>query len=305
MIMTGFPPAQYLNWDVLGDRHILNRQSWNPILASWHWTRSKRCRTGKTGSVVDGKPAGRALLVMGSARMKPGARPAIRWLAVTWLSACTHSRYGNCGVSRAVQRWRPSRASWNGAAFPNPALPTRPRMPTVGGGGISPISSARTFWSFPAFRRLIPCGSSSNCCAKGSVRRCPWPPLPATWPVAHHPQGLSRHPPGPLYRLCRPALAPRHLARAILQTPKVYFFDTGLVRGDEGIRLGNAFATMLLKPVHFLQDAFNSSCEEWVGTSARYRRGTALKSWVVNHPPRRKRHSMKPAMPRHTTQKTA
>ncbi len=47
----------------------------------------------------------------------------------------------------------------------------------------------------------------------------------------------------------------RNLARAILQTPKVYFFDTGLVRGDEGIRLENAVATMLLKQVHFLQDA--------------------------------------------------
>jgi hypothetical protein len=47
----------------------------------------------------------------------------------------------------------------------------------------------------------------------------------------------------------------RNVARAILQTPKVYFFDTGLVQGDEGARFENAVAAMLLKHVHFLQDA--------------------------------------------------
>ena len=42
---------------------------------------------------------------------------------------------------------------------------------------------------------------------------------------------------------------------ASLQTPKVYFFDTGLVRGDQGVRLENAVAGMLLKQAHFLQDS--------------------------------------------------
>lgn len=46
-----------------------------------------------------------------------------------------------------------------------------------------------------------------------------------------------------------------NVARAILQSPKVYFFDTGLVRGDEGVRFENAVAGMLLKHVHFLQDS--------------------------------------------------
>lgn len=47
----------------------------------------------------------------------------------------------------------------------------------------------------------------------------------------------------------------RNVGRAILQTPKVYFFDTGLVRGDQGVRLENAVAGMLLKQAHFLQDS--------------------------------------------------
>lgn len=47
----------------------------------------------------------------------------------------------------------------------------------------------------------------------------------------------------------------RNVARAILKEPKVYFFDTGYVRGDDGVKWGNACATMLLKHVNFEQDA--------------------------------------------------
>lgn len=47
----------------------------------------------------------------------------------------------------------------------------------------------------------------------------------------------------------------QNIARSLLKEPKVYFFDTGYVEGDEGIRLENTVATCLLKYVHFLQDA--------------------------------------------------
>ncbi len=46
-----------------------------------------------------------------------------------------------------------------------------------------------------------------------------------------------------------------NIARAVLQTPKVYFFDTGLVEGDEGIRFENLVATALLKQVQWQHDA--------------------------------------------------
>ena len=46
----------------------------------------------------------------------------------------------------------------------------------------------------------------------------------------------------------------RNIARAILKESKVYFFDTGLVIGDEGARFENACAAMLLKHAHYLQD---------------------------------------------------
>lgn len=46
----------------------------------------------------------------------------------------------------------------------------------------------------------------------------------------------------------------RNLARAILKEPKIYFYDTGTVRADEGIRLENTVAVCLRKWLHFLED---------------------------------------------------
>jgi hypothetical protein len=47
----------------------------------------------------------------------------------------------------------------------------------------------------------------------------------------------------------------RNVARAIRKEPKAYFFDTGLVKGGEGIRLENTVAVSLQKYASFLQDA--------------------------------------------------
>jgi predicted AAA+ superfamily ATPase len=47
----------------------------------------------------------------------------------------------------------------------------------------------------------------------------------------------------------------RNVTRATLQQPKVYFFDTGLVQGDDGVRFENLVACHLLKHVHWQQDA--------------------------------------------------
>ena len=45
-----------------------------------------------------------------------------------------------------------------------------------------------------------------------------------------------------------------NIARAVLQAPKVYFYDTGLVVGDEGLRFENLVATALHKHVQWQLD---------------------------------------------------
>lgn len=46
----------------------------------------------------------------------------------------------------------------------------------------------------------------------------------------------------------------KNIARAILKEPKVYFYDSGYVLGDEGIKLENTVAVCLQKHCYFLQD---------------------------------------------------
>ena len=46
----------------------------------------------------------------------------------------------------------------------------------------------------------------------------------------------------------------KNIARAILKEPKVYFYDTSYVNGNEGIKFENTCAVSLLKHVQFLSD---------------------------------------------------
>lgn len=47
----------------------------------------------------------------------------------------------------------------------------------------------------------------------------------------------------------------KNIARSILKEPKVYFYDTSFVDGDQGVKLENTCAVSLLKHVQFLYDA--------------------------------------------------
>jgi hypothetical protein len=53
----------------------------------------------------------------------------------------------------------------------------------------------------------------------------------------------------------------RNIARSILKEPKYYFFDTGMVKGDDGKKLENAVACILKKQLHFLEDTRGVSTE--------------------------------------------
>ncbi len=53
----------------------------------------------------------------------------------------------------------------------------------------------------------------------------------------------------------------RNIARAILKEPKVYFYDTGAVPGDGGVRLENAVAVCLRKWLHYRVDTQGRSGE--------------------------------------------
>ena len=53
----------------------------------------------------------------------------------------------------------------------------------------------------------------------------------------------------------------RNIARSILKAPKYYFYDTGQVIGDPGIKLENLTACALIKEIHYLEDCYGETAE--------------------------------------------
>lgn len=52
----------------------------------------------------------------------------------------------------------------------------------------------------------------------------------------------------------------KKIARSLLKEPKYYFYDTGQVVGDSGVKLENAIASALIKELHYLEDTFGRQC---------------------------------------------
>mgnify|MGYP001187726768 FL=1 len=255
--MAAYDLAQYLNWDIAADRAILQRASWNPRsgllvmdeihkMPSWkNWLKG----------VADGRPPTQALLVTGSARMETwrqsGDSLAGRYLAfrlhpISVREWCEYQGDSPAdALTRLIER----------GGFPEPCLADNPvdaerwrkqyftdliREDIVEFSRLHEINTMRLFVEMLRERVGSPVSLAS-------IAR----------DLAVSPATLKRYLDilQALYIVFTVQPWHHNIARAILQTPKVYFFDTGLVRGDEGIRLENAVAAMLLKHVHFRQDA--------------------------------------------------
>ena len=53
----------------------------------------------------------------------------------------------------------------------------------------------------------------------------------------------------------------RNIARSILKAPKYYFYDTGQVIGNAGVRLENLTACALFKEIHFIEDCYGEQAQ--------------------------------------------
>jgi len=260
-LMEQFPPAQYLNWDVAPDRAILQRQSWNPrssLLAMDEIHKMPDWKNWLKG-VVDGRPPTQALLVTGSAHMETW-RQSGDSLAGRYLPFRLHPI--------SVREWCEQQGGTPAAAldrlmqrggFPEPCLADNPddaerwrrqyftdliREDVVEFSRLHEVNTMRLFVELLRERVGSPLSLAS-------IAR----------DLAISPTTLKRYLDilQALYIVFTVQPWHQNIARAILQTPKVYFFDTGLVRGDDGIRFENAVAAMLLKHTHFRQDARGKS----------------------------------------------
>jgi len=57
-----------------------------------------------------------------------------------------------------------------------------------------------------------------------------------------------------MYLVFKVAPYSKNIARAVTKEPKIYFYDTGMVRGNEGAVFENLVALSIKKHLHFLQD---------------------------------------------------
>ena len=256
-LMQSFGSAQYLNWDVLADRAVLQRQSWNPragLLVMDEIHKMPNWKAWLKG-VADGRLAGQALLVTGSARMETfrqagdslaGRYFAFRLHPISVREWCEQQRVAPAtALDHLLER----------GGFPEPCLAADLiqadrwraqyftdliREDVLEFSRLHEINTMRLFVELLRERVGSPLSLASIArdlaVAPATLKRY-LDILQALFIV------FTVHP------------WHRNIGRAILQTPKVYFFDTGLVRGDQGVRLENVVAGMLLKQAHFLQDS--------------------------------------------------
>lgn len=249
--------GQYLNHDVAQDRSVIVNQRWNPRAPLLVLDEIHKMRDWKAWlkGVFDGKPPAQQLMVTGSARLdtfrQGGESLAGRFFGwrlhpLSVREWCTQTGASpDAALSHMLER----------GGFPEPCLADskeqaeRWRRQYFDGlvrddvlefSRIQEVNAIRLFAQLLRQRVGSPLSLASISRDLGVS--------PTT--LKKYLEILEA-----LYIVF--VVRPWHdnIARAVLQTPKVYFFDTGLVEGDDGIRFENLVATALLKHVQWQHDA--------------------------------------------------
>ena len=258
-------PSQYLNYDISADRAIIKRESWQPDakllvfdelhkMAGWKpWLKG----------VIDGKQKDQQLLVTGSARMDT-FRQAGESLAGRYLSWRLHpiSVKEWCELSPAETKPSPEQALTHllkRGGFPEPCLldndedADRWRDQYANGlirEDVLEFSRIQELGSMRVLLELLQSRVGSPL-SLASIGR----DLALSQPTVKRYIDILQA----LYIVFLVQPWSDNIARSLLQAPKIYFYDTGMVPAADdmgkGVRFENAVATMLLKHVHFLQDA--------------------------------------------------
>ena len=248
--------GQYLNYDVPADRALMRKQLWNPQapllvldeihkMAGWKaWLKG----------VYDGKAAHQQLLVTGSARLdtfrQSGESLAGRLFGVRLHPLSVREWCEQAGAAPAEALTH----LLERGGFPEPCLAPdkeqaeRWRRQYFDGlvrNDVLEFSRIQELNAIRLFAQLLRSRVGSPLSLASIARDLGVSPVT----LKKYLDILEA-----LYIVF--VVRPWHdnIARATLQTPKVYFYDTGLVEGDEGLRFENLVATALLKQVQWQHD---------------------------------------------------
>jgi predicted AAA+ superfamily ATPase len=253
MVQTG---GQYLNYDVAADRALILKQRWRPQAALLVLDEIHKMPHWKSWlkGVYDGKPAAQRLLVTGSARLDT-FRQSGESLAGRFFGIRLHPI--------SVREWCEQTGAQADAAlthllarggFPEPCLAEsleqaeRWRRQYFDGlvrDDVLEFSRIQEVNTIKLFAHMLRSRVGSPLSLASMARD-----------LAVSPVTLKKYLDILEALFVVFVVRPWHdnIARSVLQAPKVYFYDTGLVEGDEGIRFENLMATALLKHVQWQHD---------------------------------------------------
>jgi predicted AAA+ superfamily ATPase len=248
--------GQYLNHDIYEDRRIIEQRAWDrrsPLLVLDEIHKMPSWKNWLKG-VVDGKADAQRLLVTGSARLdtfrQTGDSLAGRFLALRLHPVSVREWCEQTGtdpeqaLTHLLER----------GGFPEPCLAEtleeaeRWRRPYFDGlvrDDVLEFSRLREVGAMRMFADLLRSRVGSPLSLASIARDLHLSPATLKSYL-----GILEA----LFIVFTVRPWHRNIARATLQSPKVYFFDTGLVRGDAGVRYENLVACALLKHVEWLQD---------------------------------------------------
>lgn len=261
LLLSEADNGQYLNYDVAEDRQIIQNQSWpkrTRLLVLDEIHKMPQWKSWIKG-VYDGKPKGQQLLVTGSARLdtfrQSGDSLAGRFFALRLHPVSVREWCAQTGAA-------PEAALIHLLArggFPEPCLATsdedadrwrRQYFEGLVRHDVLEFSRLQEVTSMRLFAEMLRSRVGSPLSLASLARDLQLSPTT----LKKYLDILEA-----LFIVFTVRPWHRNIARATLQSPKVYFFDTGLVKGDAGVRYENLVACALLKHVEWLQDVQGKS----------------------------------------------
>lgn len=256
LLLAAKPGGQYLNYDVAQDRAIIESGTWSrraPLLVLDEVHKMPQWKSWLKG-VVDGRMASQQILVTGSARLDT-FRQTGDSLAGRFFSLRLHpfSVREWCEQTGAVPEAALTHLLERGG-FPEPMLAAtdvdaqRWRRQYFDGlvrNDVLEFSRLQEVGAIRLFADMLRSrvGSPLSLASIARDLHISQPTLAKYLAIL---EALF------IVFIVRPWH--RNVARSTLQAPKVYFYDSGLVLGDDGLRFENLVACALLKHVQWLHD---------------------------------------------------
>ena len=255
-LLAEFPSGQYLNFDVAPDREIIQKQSWRqsaPLLVFDEIHKMPDWKSWLKG-VYDGRSPGQSVLVTGSARMDT-FRQAGESLAGRYFRLRLHplSVREWCDTNQVTPQMALNRLLTRGG-FPEPALAQEDTdaqrwrneyFTDLVREDVLEFSRLKEVNAMRLFAEMLRSRVGSPLSLASMSRDLNVSPIT----LKKYLDVLEA-----LFIVFIVRPWHRNIARATLQAPKVYFYDTGLVMGDQGVKFENLVACHLLKNTQWQQD---------------------------------------------------